>query len=474
MDWNNEPGFDGRTEKYLPLDLTAWLKKHGIENEGRKQGAGNQPPTDAEEFDATEASIWAWVHRRARVCRDNVGGHLSDLERELADVDNDEQLVTLGQRVDQMEHDARLALERNVDVGRNVLVTLEQAVREDNEDFRAFRQSNSLTRQADYSHRRGALPFILICFVVEVVLNAALLMEVNAFGLIGSTAQMGLISAVNVLICGLAMGGLLRQSKLRATPRKAAAWVGIVVLLAGVGAFNLAVGHFRDSMQAVVTNPGADISALGNDVLVRFAASPAGLESFQSYLLALLGFLFFCVASWKWLQRDDPYPDYGRRHRQLEKRKKDYVGRYNEMQEALRQTFAEHESDLEDVRERLEIKRSKWRDACVRGRNLVEQFPVQMGQYASDLDSLMSAYRTANRAARTEPPPRHFDAKPEFEPGILEPAPTFSPPPETNLTEVMQSVHDAIRNLQNVYRDAARRYPTLEHLMVDAAESSES
>ena len=471
MDWNNEPGFDRTTEKYLPLDLAAWLKKHGIENEGRKQGANNQPSPDSGELDATEANILAWVHRRARVCRDNVGGHLSDLERELAVMDNDQQLVTLGQRVGQMEQDAKLDIERKVGEGRNTLVTLEEAIREDSNDFRSFRRGGGLTRQPDYSHRNAALPFILICFAVEVVLNAALLMEVNAFGLIGSTAQMGLISAVNVLICGLAMGGLLRQSNLRAIPRRVSAWLGIVALLAFVGTFNLAVGHFRDSMQAVVSNPSADIAALGNDVLVRFAASPAGLESFQSYLLALLGFLFFCVASWKWLQRDDPYPDYGRRHRQLEKRKDDYVTRYNEAQEDLRQTFAEHESHLEDVRDQLEIKLSKWRDICVRGRNLVTQFPVQMGQYANDLEFLMSAYRTANRAARTTPAPRHFGAKPQIEAGILDAAPAFSPPAETNLTEVMQSVHNAIKNVQDVYGDSARRYPTLDDLMAGTTES---
>ena len=471
MDWNNEPGFDRTTEKYLPLDVTAWLKKHGIEKEGRKQGANNQPAPDSEDLDATETNIRAWIHRRARICRDNVGGHLSDLERDLAVMDNDQQLVTLGQRVGQMEQDARLALERRLGEGRNTLVTLEQAIREDSDDFRSFRHSQGLTRQADYSHRNGALPFIVICCFIEVGLNAALLMEVNAFGLIGSLAQMSLISAVNVLICGLAMGGLLRQSNLRAVPRRAAAWLGILVLLAFVGAFNLAVGHFRDSMQAVINNPSADIAALGNDVLVRFAASPLGLESFQSYLLALLGFLFFCVASWKWLQRDDVYPDYGRRHRQLEKRKNDYAARYKTAQEDLGQTFAEHESHLEDVREQLEIKLSTWRDICVRGRHLVTQFPMQMGQYANDLEFLMSAYRTANRTARTAPPPRHFGAKPEVEAGILEAAPAFSPPPESNLTEVMQSVHDAIKNVQDAYRDSARRYPTLDDLMVGTTES---
>ena len=206
-------------------------------------------------------------------------------------------------------------------------------------------------------------------------------------------------------------------------------------------------------------------------MLVRFVASPAGLESFQSYLLALLGFLFFCVASWKWLQRDDPYPDYGRRHRLFEGRKDAYLARHREAQEELHRLFDEHESNLKDVRQQLEVKLSKWNDICVRGRHLVKEFPVQMGQYANDVESLMSAYRTANRRARTELPPRHFASKPEIEAGILESAPDFSPPPQTNLTEVMQSVHDAIEQVQAAYGTSARRHPTLEELMGRGAAS---
>ena len=471
MDWNNEPGFDRTREQYIQLDLNAWLKKHGIVDEGRKQGAANQPAPDDDMLDGTEAGIFDWVNRRAIVCRGNVGNHLADLVRELADMEDDQQLVTMRQRVGQMEQDARLAIERKVGEGRNALTTVEEAVREDNEEFRAFRRDNGLSRQPDYSHRRSALPFIIVCFVIEVVLNASLLMEVNTFGLIGSTAQMGLISAVNVLICGLAMGSLLRRSGLRSLLPKLAAWIGILALLPLVVAFNLAVGHFRDSMQAVVNDPGANLMVLGNDVLTRFAEGPAALDSFQSYLLALLGFLFFCVASWKWLQRDDPYPDYGRRHRQLEGRRKEYLNRYDAVQEDLREVFAEHESKLEDVREQLEIKLSKWREICVRGRNLVAEFSVHMGQYPHDLEFLLSAYRTANQGARSQPPPRHFATIPQIEPTILNDAPAFEPPAETNLTEVMASVHHAIGQVQKVYQEAARRYRTLEELAAVGAES---
>ena len=38
----------------------------------------------------------------------------------------------------------------------------------------------------------------------------------------------------------------------------------MAVLIAAVIAFNLAIGHFRDSMQAVLADPSADIFSLGN------------------------------------------------------------------------------------------------------------------------------------------------------------------------------------------------------------------
>ena len=339
MDWDNEPGFDRKKEQFIQLDHGAWLKKHGIEDEGCRQGAANQPPSDADELDATEAKILAWVNRRALVCRGNVSGHLSDLERDLTDMEDSQGLVDLAQQAVRLETEGELALEREVANGRNELVSAQNAVREDNEDFGRFREQASLTRQADYDHRAGALPVILVCFVVEVVLNATLLMEVNVFGLVGSSIQMALISFVNIGAAGVAMGALLRQRNHVARVRGMTAWVGMAILLTATVAFNLMIGHFRDSMQAVVDDPTADVLSLGNDVLERFVDGPLALDSFQSFLLALLGFVFFCIASWKWFQRDDAYPEYGRRHRQLEARKRDYVDRYDRSQAKLKKVY---------------------------------------------------------------------------------------------------------------------------------------
>ncbi|MDE0420257.1 MAG: hypothetical protein OXK76_05115 [Gammaproteobacteria bacterium] len=471
MDWDNEPGFDEVKERYVQLDLEAWLAKHAIREEGRRQGAANLPAPDVDGLDATEEKILAWVNLRARVCRRNVSDHLADLERELTDIESDQDLADLKLEVSEIGRDGELALGGQVERGGHLLLGAKEAVREDTADFRAFRRRARLTRQADYSHRRWSLPVILTCFVVEIVLNATLLMEVNAFGLVGSSIQMALISFVNIFAAGLAMGFLLRQRNHVGVTRRSLAWIGIVVLLGTTVAFNLAIGHFRDSMQAIINDPGADILALGTDVVDRFLANAAALDSFQSYLLALLGFLFFCIASWKWLQRDDPYPDYGRRHRQFQTLRDNYIERYDTAQRDLKNVHDQFASQLEDRREGLKIKQSAWKDICVRGQHLVDEYEVNLGQYPHDLNHLVAEYRAANRAARMEPVPRHFGTPVSLDAGVVDTPPAFSPPPPTKLNDMMEHVHGAVEVLRDEYGKAARKYPTLEELDGDGRDA---
>ena len=366
-DWDNVPGFNRETEQYIRLDLDKWLAEHKIMEEGKRLGSRNEPSANAHTLDGVESKILAWINRRGRICRENVSGHLSDLERNLTDMENSEELVILEQRVGEISRDAEIELESSVRDGRGEMVVLEANVRRGERDFDEFLERSRLRRLPDFSHRSSALKFILGFFFVEVILNATLLMDVSAFGLLGSAVLMGLIGAINVLIAGLAMGSLLRQLFHVAIFRRVA-WTLVMVLLVPImGIFNLLVAHFRDSMQAVLDDPTADIFAVGADTFQRFSAGFVSLDSFQSALLALLGFLFFCVASWKWLQRDDLYPNYGRRARRLDETREAYTQQYKQAQHKLRDVFKRYQSKLEDIRHGLVIKRSQWSDICGRG-----------------------------------------------------------------------------------------------------------
>lgn len=231
--------------------------------------------------------------------------------------------------------------------GRNRLHNLERELREENVDFEEFRRENSLRRQPDDSNRRSPLRYIIAFFAIELVLNATMLMEVNAFGLLGSIVQMGLIGLVNVGIFAWCMGSVIRQAAHVRVARKGLfSALAVVIVLAAI-AFNLVVGHFRDSMQAVLGDATADIFSVGSDTFERFASGMFALDSFQSALLALLGFLFFSVAAWKWLDRDDHYPDYGRRHRRLQEKRQAYVREFDSASDAKARWQKAHDRTLE-------------------------------------------------------------------------------------------------------------------------------
>ena len=462
-DWDNVPGFNRETEEYIRLDLDTWLVDQGIVEAAKRQGAQNEPSIHVGALDGAESKILAWVNRRGRTCRDNVSRHLTDLVRNLSDMENGEVLAILEQQVNQVSKNAEIELELGIRQGRNALQSKESDVRDGTRDFEEFRRRSGLTRLADYSHRPTAMRWVVGCLIIEIILNAAMLMEVNAFGLVGSAVQMGLIGAINVLIAGLCMGELLRQRNHVTLKRRVLSWLGIVPLGFFIALFNLAVGHFRDSMQAVLNDPTADIFSLGNDALQRFYEGVFALDSFQSALLALLGFLFFCVASWKWLQRDDPYPEYGRRERQLRAKEQAYRQLYDQLQSELHVTFKDFESKLEDIRHKLVIKQTAWRETCTRGSQLVSNYAINLEQYQLDLDFLLNAYRTANRSARTEAEPPHF-AKREFvDESILDP-PKFNPPGERSLKGVADRVDLAIAGLQDTFRQSMREYRTLEEV----------
>ena len=461
QDWDNVPGFDPKKEAYVPLDLDDWLAKHRVAAEGEKLGRANKPSAQDNGLDAMESDIKDWINRRGRICRQNVGGHLADLQRELADLESEDQLDIREQQVTQEVGKAEAALNDTVRTIRNDLIDKEDDVRIGNRELERFRQENRLTRLPDYGHRRSSAWAIGICAAVEIVLNASLLMEVNAFGLLGSVMQMSLISAVNVLFAGLAAGALLRQCHHVSLSRKGIAALCLAVVLAAVFLFNLAVGHFRDSMEAILQSPTADAFALGGDALDRLWAGPFALGSFQTVLLVLLGVLCFAFSAWKWLQRDDSYPRYGRRNRELEEKKAAYRKAYESADEALRDTYERHRSTLEDMLHQLEIKQSKWQEVCGRGNALVADYPLYMGQYQNDLDTLLAAYRGANKNARSDPAPTHFDEQVPVDQAILAP-PSFDPPAATSLKGVGDRVHGAITKLQHTYSAATANIPTLE------------
>ena len=462
--WDDIPGFDRVTEEYVPFDAEAWLREHRIREEGRERGEINFPPPDAGEPDDIHYKVRSWINKRGRRCREDVNNLLSDFDQELNKIKDAQELTIMEQKVTEVAEHGSIALNRRVEDDRTELTRLETAVREGTAEYEKFRKTARLDRLPDYSGRKNAVSIIALCALIEVGLNASLLMEVNPFGLVGSVMQMGLIMAVNILSGSLAMGYVLRCRNLVSGSKRMIAWMTMTVLVAFIGTFNLLVGHFRDSMQAALGNIVADpFTMLENDALPRLLADPFRMDSFQSYLLILLGLLFFGIVSWKGYQSDDSYPGYGRRDRQLNAIKNNYTSKLKGARNGIEGLYNDCKSKLDDMRYAIELKQSTWEDLCDRGARITTEYPINLRQYQDDLNHLLAVYRTENHKARTEPLPRFFAEQLQIDQELLVP-PSFEPPPKMKLEGVTQHIHEAISQIQKIYRDALREYRSLEEI----------
>lgn len=444
-------GFNSEKEEFRRLDLERWITDKKVREEGAKQGQSNLPSSDATVLDATENQILDFFNEQINFTREKVNKHLSDLVQDGLLIEDSEDLRNIQRNTENLEFEALTGVEHTYHTEWNALEPKLDRLQRAREDFSDFRSKHGLTRIADYSHRKWALWIIGVCFVIESFLNATLLMEVNVFGLVGSMAQMALISALNVLIMSFVLSGQWRRTNLRSPPQRVLAWIVIAAVLVFVLIFNLLVGHLRDGMEAVVNDPTADLQELGALIMHNFVNAPFGL-GFQSLLLAILGIAFFGVASWKWLQRDDPYPHYGKRDRQLRDLEASYHEDASEAEQRLRVDFEELKSKFDDELHKLDINKGNLKTLNNRGLKIIDDYNHFVPECQHDLEYVLSVYREANRNARSAPAPAHFDRQEKIDESGYTP-PSFDLPELNPIEEATTRLQEAIRKLQEAYRN---------------------
>ena len=308
-EWDDIPGFNGQTGEYVRLDTDGWLKAHRIREKARELGLDNFPGKDQADPDDAHYKMLAWINQRAKQCKQDVDKYLLDQKAMLSRIEESEDLETFKEDADQITADATIGFWQKTQDDQNTLSQIKAELLYGWREYVKFRKCNHLDRLAQDTDVVTAVIWVLILFLIETVLNASLLMEVNPFGLIGAAIQMGLITSVNILIGFLGVGQIFRYVNHVNMGKRFVGWLAGGSLTCLILGFNVAVGHFRDSMQAMVARAETDpIVMLENDAVPRLLEEPLGFDTFQTVLLVVMGILFFAIASWKGYRWDDPYP----------------------------------------------------------------------------------------------------------------------------------------------------------------------
>ena len=202
------------------------------------------------------------------------------------------------------------------------------------QDLTAFRNENERRSEPVYhdeNRRAWGLVILFAAVIGESVVNAMFLAEGSAQGLLGGWMAAIGFAALNVLVPAFLWGPALRYVN-HVKPRETikgwaagTAWVFTAVCL------NLVLGHYREASAA----GGGDLGEINRAAWSSFTQGPFGMTETTSWLVALLGMFLATAALLEGYRRDDPYPGYGRKHREFVDAHDEYLDRIEETTESL-------------------------------------------------------------------------------------------------------------------------------------------
>lgn len=474
MDGRKVRGFDAAEENYIRLDHEKWIKGNRIREIGREKGKHNQPSKNDANTDEVPQKILDWVNERALQCQKDVSKYLTSIASALNQEGDRRTLEDMVRECETKVNDIKIELNNEQLKEQQRISLVEESLKENKQHYENFRIENGLKRPANYEHRKNAWFYIASIAVIEIFLNASLLMDVVPTGLIGSFFQMFLIVAVNIVTGALVLGTLWRVVNHKKPLYRSLAWFGVVVVFVMIVLFNLLVGHFRETLLAdqestlhtstadEVVESGDTQETIEAQVLDNFFADPVGFEHFRTILLVLVGLMCFVIASWKGYQSDDPYPGYGTVDRHYKHTKNKYQQKFDQIMEQLDKVFNEGKAILEDRRHDIQIRKDHYNTQLLAGKRVHNEYTQNLRQYSNDLNWLLGAYYTANTESRIKPAPEWPEQK--LDPKVFD-KPAFDPPPEVDFSDIHNKIHLFITEVQNEYQTVRNKFQSFNNII---------
>lgn len=328
-------------------------------------------------------------------------------------------------------------------------------------ELNAFVQTHELHRTANYPDDRLLHFAWLVVFVaIETGVNAFFYENASGSGLLGGAIVALGVSVVNMGAAVL-FGGLSRYVNLEEEWGKGIGYVsafsfaGIAILLNSIFCF------FRDEMVDVSDDTDSLImrrhfwTALKNTyyLITDFTLPSIGFETF---LLFFIGIGCSIVAFYKGYTFDDPYPGYGYRDRKYKAATVDYKETQDNARSDVEENIRQYGEKIRELRD--EILTAQRQAATLKPEVQKAQivYAANIKEIQTELDLVIDAFRSANKAVRATPWPAYFEEKIQVR-------------PNTDGVELITPLLEKIERLESIALDLGEKYSEplgdLKHLL---------
>ena len=268
-------------------------------------------------------------------------------------------------------------------------------------DFRIFKADNGLRRSAQLpSKMRSQLGWAVIAliFLIESFVNAGYLSEGNQAGLVGAYAQSFSFSFVNLFIAYVMGMYTVKYCWGSSSSQRLFGIASTVFFSALAACLNLALAHYRDAASMGFSDQ------LGQIAMQNLLSQPFSFNEIQSLILFLIGCAACMVATIDFFGLDDSFPGYGKVARARRDAFESYESEKQSLINDLDDMRAAEEDNIKGSRTHLSGLQIQVASLAESRKAIFDQWREFKDIAAQQCSELVSAYRQANRAARSKAP----------------------------------------------------------------------
>jgi len=271
------------------------------------------------------------------------------------------------------------------------------------DDLHSFKKLNKLRRMHHYPDSQySTYAFFIITIIIESALNGVFFAEGSDAGLVGGVGIALVIAFFNVSIGGITGAFALRYKNHCQQWKVVLGWSGAALGTATSFVFNLLVAHYRTAMTL-------DPDNAASKAIETFREGILSISDVQSWLLFLLGVIFYLGAVYKGYKADDAYPGYGALARKRDKQH-GYLSDDKEIaNDTIEEAHQDFEENLDFCFKAIQLKSKQVNDSA----SGFEQQKTILKSYHTHLEKalryIISRYRDVNVANRSSDKPIIFN-----------------------------------------------------------------
>lgn len=272
-----------------------------------------------------------------------------------------------------------------------------------------FKNENRLNRMARPKENPITFWLIILAFIaVETALNATFFAMGSELGFLGGIIQATVISGINVgaaVLWGLFWVPFINHRKFA---KKLIGGLSVLLWGAFILTLNIFAGHYRSELEQ-------DPLLAVTEAVLSIEQSFFGIESAQGWLLSAVGILASLAVLVKVYFSDDPYPEYSKFFRAHKAANEEWLDAKSEFVGELKKNSDNFEQERNRLWTNTRRVITNFEGYIGNSRVLAASFENYQHRVATWCTTVISLYRSANRAVRQDPPPAYFGDKADLD-----------------------------------------------------------